>query len=125
MREFVQCGEGQDISLTTKKGGGAEVSWYTAGWSKIRAGDGGNCSSARIVVDYLCPGECNRKCVNGELDVNTCNCKCADGWSGRECQHCGIEEKDCLHGSTLDALKCKCVAPANSFWDGPFADKVP
>ena len=123
MREFVQCGEGQDISMATTKGGGGEVSWYTAGWSKIRAGDGGNCSSARIVVDYMCPGECNRKCVNGELDANTCNCKCADGWSGRECQHCGTEQKDCLHGSTLDALKCKCIAPAKSFWDGSFADK--
>ncbi len=120
-REFVQCGEGQDFAATIGKDGGAQVSWYTAGWSAVRAGSGGNCSSARIVVDYMCPGECNRKCINGKLNGVTCNCECNPGWSGRECQNCGVEEKDCLHGSTFNPTKCKCEVPEGTYWVGAFA----
>jgi hypothetical protein len=123
MREFVQCGEGQDFSATIGKDGNAEVSWYTAGWSKTRAGSSGNCSAASIVVDYMCPGECNRKCINGKLDSTTCNCKCNAGWSGRDCQSCGIEQSDCLHGSTFDPMKCMCRPAANGFWGGVFSEK--
>jgi hypothetical protein len=127
MREFSQCGHALDFEATVVPGkvgvADTSVSWYTAGFSQTRDGDGGACSKARIVIDYMCPGECDRQCLNGgRLDKLACNCVCSAQWTGINCQHCQIEQSDCMHGSVFDPNKCTCNPAKGSVWSGPFAN---
>jgi hypothetical protein len=113
VREFSKCGDGEDFDVSFEK---PSVSWA----SSTVPGDTNKCSSEGIVVDYLCLGECRRVCAHGSLDRHVCSCNCDAGFTGLNCDICGIEETDCKHGSVLNAEKCKCVKPAGSDWGGAF-----
>ena len=69
------------------------------------------------MLDVLCTGACPLQCTNGgTLNKETCSCTCPSPYVGNNCNQCGLEEKDCHHGTTLvgSTGKCTCIAPKDS-----------
>jgi hypothetical protein len=116
VREFVQCGSATDLE-TKVTSNGLNINWYTPliatnGQNGI-AQNNGTCTTAKIVLDVLCTGNCPiNKCHHGgTLNKQACSCTCPYPYTGNSCDLCGLKEKDCQHGTSLvgNSNQCTCV----------------
>ncbi|XP_033642798.1 uncharacterized protein LOC117302922 [Asterias rubens] len=55
---------------------------------------------------------CSLICTNGgTLELATCTCNCAQGWTGSDCSACPLNGGSCLNGGTYDGPNCGCICP--------------